>query len=121
MEVIIRPRQSGKTTDLIRRSAETKEVIVVPFERDVALLRDKAEDHGLRIPQPISWTAFSARRYSVAVPGLLIDDLDFCLDAMSQGLVRVGTFSGPTPQPTRRMRVVWVDEAGRVYDRPDGT
>ncbi len=49
----IRPRQTGKTYDLIQKSAETKYPIIVRNIHTVKWLTQKAEERGLVIPTPI--------------------------------------------------------------------
>ena len=54
-DVIVGPRQNGKTTELIRLSAERNEYIVVPTLDMAQVVAKQARDMGLRIPYPVAF------------------------------------------------------------------
>lgn len=55
MEVIFKPKGAGKSTDLIKKSAETGTYIVVVDRKRALHLRDMAASMGLHIPFPITF------------------------------------------------------------------
>jgi hypothetical protein len=83
-EIIVRPRLGGKTTELIRRSAETGAYIVcTDFRRATQVMR-QAKDMDLTVPFPICVGEWQERAYyPPGVPGLLFDDLDRIIQLLS--------------------------------------
>ena len=55
MKKIIGGRGTGKSTELIRRSADTGNYIVVPTKRRANHLFKQAKDMGINIPYPVTW------------------------------------------------------------------
>ena len=55
-DVIVGPRQSGKTAELIRLSAERSEYIIVPTLDMAQVVAKQARDMGLRIPYPVAFS-----------------------------------------------------------------
>ena len=55
-DVIVGPRQNGKTTELIRLSAERDEYIIVPTLAMAQVVARQARDMGLRIPYPVAFS-----------------------------------------------------------------
>lgn len=55
-KTIVRPRQSGKTMDLIEYAAENNATIVVPTHRQIKYVTNLAKKMGLNIPTPITYT-----------------------------------------------------------------
>ena len=54
-DVIVGPRQNGKTTELIRLSAARDEYIIVPTLDMAQVVARQARDMGLRIPYPVAF------------------------------------------------------------------
>ena len=54
-DVIVGPRQNGKTTELIRLSAAREEYIIVPTLDMAQVVARQARDMGLRIPYPVAF------------------------------------------------------------------
>ena len=54
-DVIVGPRQNGKTTELIKLSAERNEYIIVPTLDMAQMVAKQARDMGLRIPYPVAF------------------------------------------------------------------
>ena len=78
-------RQSGKTTMLIKRSAETGETIVVPTPHMCSFVKLRANYLGLEIPEPISLATFFLNIAQYGVPKdrkYLMDDLELCLQRL---------------------------------------
>ena len=81
------PRQSGKTTLLIKESARNKKPIVVGNDRAVQRIIDQANEMSEHIPEPISLSRYMNNwnyRHSVdrgmdKYNGVLIDELDYVL------------------------------------------
>ena len=54
-DVIVGPRQNGKTTELIRLSAARDEYIIVPTFDMAQVVAKQARAMGLRIPYPVAF------------------------------------------------------------------
>ena len=89
MKVIARPRQGGKTTELIRLAAEEFLYVVCPDQAQVRYVANLARDMGLDIPFPLSWAEYSVGRYNGrGIKGFVIDNLDSCIQQMTTVPVR---------------------------------
>jgi len=83
-EIISRPRMGGKTTELIRRSADTGAYIVVTDYRRAQQVARQAKDLGLGIPFPLTVGEWQDGSYAMRrLPGLLFDDLDRIIGMLS--------------------------------------
>lgn len=83
-EIIVRSRLGGKTTELIRRSAETGAYIVCTDRRRAWQIARQAMDAGLAIQFPLTASEWQDRTYYPrGMPGLLFDDLDRIIAGMS--------------------------------------
>ena len=92
MEIILGARQTGKTTVLIKRSAETKESIVVYDKQATLRISRMADDLGLSIPFPLTYSEFVNHEYrGRGIYGVLIDNADRFLRFLSP--VRIGAIS----------------------------
>jgi len=99
VEIIVRPRQAGKTTELIRRAAETGGYIVCTDQRRARQIHQQARDLGLSIPFPL--TAGEWRTDAYYPPGvraLLFDDLDRIIAGMSSVPVIAATWTSAEEQ-----------------------
>lgn len=79
------PRQSGKTTMLIKRSSETGMIIVVPTMDMRDQVKKEAFDLGLNIPDPITIRQFIVTIYNdhmMHKKSYLIDELQLALRIM---------------------------------------
>lgn len=118
MELIIRPRQGGKTTEVLRLAARHFAYIVVPTYQDVERLWSLARELQLDIPQPITWQQFIESRYGSSrgaqtfgvfpagargygVKAFIIDDLDRCLDTMTNVPIVGASLSGEVIHPVK--------------------
>jgi hypothetical protein len=82
MEIIIRPRQGGKTTEALQRAAEHFAYIVVATRQEADELWARAKLLKLDIPMPITWDEFRrGRYYRKGVKGFVIDNLDRCIQS----------------------------------------
>ena len=89
MKVIASGRQTGRTTQLIQQAADEFLYIVCPTMERVKYVQRKAREAGLDIPNPMTWSEFSAHRfYGKGINGFVIDDLDHCLQSMTSVPIR---------------------------------
>lgn len=80
MDIIIKGRGHGKTTDLIRMSAESKSPIVTGNLPHAKAIEDKAKHMGLDIPKPIYVSDRDALDAQICgVREVLVDDVDWVL------------------------------------------
>lgn len=90
MKKIIGGRGTGKSTELIRRSADTGKYIVVPTKRRADHLFKLAKDMGINIPYPVSCDELksysSIDGKSTLSLGILIDDVEALLRHMFVGI-----------------------------------
>lgn len=82
MNVYIADRQTGKTTTLIKISAETGEIIVVPTYHMIKEVENMAKELGLEIPKPIDTSQFMREIHSFANKRYLVDELQTVLGLM---------------------------------------
>jgi hypothetical protein len=93
-EIIIRGRQGGKTSELIRRSAETGCYIVCTDRRRAWQIAEQARDIGLNIPFPLTAAEWQKHAYHPpGVRGLLFDDLDRIIQGMTAVPVLAATWT----------------------------
>ena len=93
-EIIVRGRQGGKTTEMIRRSAETGCYIVCTDHRRAWQVKQQADDLGMTIPFPLTADEWQRRGYyPPGVRGLLFDDLDRIIQSMSGVPVLAATWT----------------------------
>lgn len=95
MKISLKPRQSGKTAELIKKSAETGAYIVCRSLHQANRLQMRAKSMGLEIPLPISYDCFIHKRYAGENMSLLIDDADMLLIYMSLSKIDEITMSEP--------------------------
>ncbi len=90
MKIITGGPASGKTTMLIRESAETFAYIVTRSQRTATDIFNYAGEMGLQIPLPLTYMEFlNADYYAPGVKGILIDDVD----TLMQHISRVGVYT----------------------------
>jgi hypothetical protein len=93
-EMIVRGRMAGKTTELIRRAAETGGYIVCTDKRRASQVFRQAKDMGITIPFPLTANEWSSANYhSRGVRGLLFDDLDRIMQMLSSVPVLAATWT----------------------------
>lgn len=94
MKVIAQPRQSGKTTELIRESAERFAYIVCIDRREADRVAAEARAMKLDIPFPITWEDFLGKKYfAPGIRGFLFDNLDIMIERMAGVPVHTATFT----------------------------
>ena len=99
MQLIVGGRASGKTTALIRKSAETRFVIVCASHDLARHVERMARSMGLQIPAPTTYAALLGHHVQHA-PGLLVDDLDTLLASLARGVpIAAATSTGEVIAP----------------------
>jgi hypothetical protein len=97
-EIIVRSRQGGKTTELIRRAAETGGYIVCTDRRRARQIADHAREMGLTIRFPMTAGEWQRHNYHPpGVRGLLFDDLDRIIQGLTAVPVLAATWTAEEP------------------------
>lgn len=92
MEKIIMPRNSGKTTLLIKKASETNSYIVCSTQSECIRLQDEALYMGLRIPLPITYSEFLNGEYDKSgIKSIMIDNVELFLQSITN--VRIKAIS----------------------------
>lgn len=87
MNIIHKERGTGRTTELIKRSAETHEYIVTLNRAAVLNTQELANKMMLSIPCPLTFDEFiRGKYYSRGIKGFLIDNADIMLEYISQNV-----------------------------------
>jgi hypothetical protein len=87
VKVVAQPRQSGKTAELIRESAERFVYIVCFDRREADRVWRTSLQMKLDIPNPITWEDFLEKRYHApGIRGFLFDNLDAMILRMAGGI-----------------------------------
>jgi hypothetical protein len=98
MEVYAKPRQRGKTTDLIKLAAEEFLYIVCIDRTEVRRVADEAREMGLDIPFPLTWHEFASGLYhGHGIQGFVIDNLDLCIQQVTPAPIRAVSLTVPEP------------------------
>ena len=86
MTIYVSGRQSGKTTFLIRQSADTGAVIVAPTCQMARYIDSMARDLGLQIPPPVTvadWIRGLVRQPKDHDKTYLVDELQMALHQLN--------------------------------------
>lgn len=93
-EIIVRARRGGKTTELIRRAAESGGYIVCTDQRRARQIAVQARELGLAIPFPLTAGEWQRCAYHPpGVQGLLFDNLDRIIQGLSTVPVIAATWT----------------------------
>lgn len=94
--LIIKPRQSGKTTELIKESNKHWTYIICANEKRKQYIVDVANRLGVDIPNPITANEVLASKglQSPWIKEVLVDDLGDVLSALINKHVAVATHTG---------------------------
>ena len=85
MNIIYKKRNTGKTTELIKISAETGYYIVCARQELANYIQCDAIKLGYKIPLPITYDEFLQHKYnSHGIKGFLIDDAELLLERISK-------------------------------------
>ncbi len=84
MKKIISDRCTGKTYQLIQLAAKSGDTIVSMNKDSCDNIKYEAEKLGLAIPPPITFRQFINKEHlDKEIKGFLIDDLDICLQKLT--------------------------------------
>lgn len=90
MKLIIGGRQTGKTTELIKHSAETGNYILVPNMNHAKNIAYQARSMGFDIPYPVTLSEMRNNNKfigsSIRRDGILVDDLDLVIRQLFDGI-----------------------------------
>ena len=80
MKKIIKERGHGKTTELIKISAQTGDYVICRDHREANRIQNVAHKMKLNIPLPITYGEFMSKSYHAkGISGFLIDNIEkFC-------------------------------------------
>ena len=80
MDIIHRPRQAGKTTEIIKRAAEEFLYIIVVNRHEADRVFAQAKDMGLDIPFPVTiQELMGSKATGIKVNGVAIDNAELIL------------------------------------------
>jgi hypothetical protein len=83
VEIYAKPRQGGKTTDLIRLAADGFLYIVCVNHAEAYRIAEQAREMGFDIPFPMTWNEFvHDPPQGRQIKGFVIDNLDLCIQMM---------------------------------------
>lgn len=84
IHLIIGDRQVGKTTKLIKESAEKQAPIIVRDKNIAKNIADRAKAMNLDIPEPIAFSSFNdvRNKRDAWKNGCLVDDIDFLIPTL---------------------------------------
>ncbi|MDV4078154.1 hypothetical protein CMT44_04210 [Elizabethkingia anophelis] len=98
MQIILSDRNTDKTYQLIKLSAQTGNYIVCSTTQQALNLHKYAYYLDYNIPLPISYDEFKKREYySKGIKGFLIDDAELLLQSLSSVPINVITLTNAPP------------------------
>lgn len=99
-KLIVKERGKGKTTELIKMSAEKGQYILVADENRRKHVANMAEKMGLHIPYPITLReALTCGFHGTFIHNILIDDADDILRMIFQVGITAMTFTKEVEEP----------------------
>lgn len=93
-KMIIKPRQTGRTTEIIKMAAENNLYIVTTDRQRALYIAKMAQKLGLKIPFPITIRELPVRPYSF-INEVLIDDADQVLACLVGTKIKAITMEAP--------------------------
>ena len=94
MKIIFRPRQSGKTQELIKESSKEWSYIVCHSREEAKRISRIAMEMSLNIPFPITFDEFLGHKYhSKGIKSFLIDNVEWILEQLTDIPIRTITMS----------------------------
>lgn len=88
MQIILRPRGAGKTTEIVKWCVEKGGYIVCKDLEECYRVAKIAKEAGYSIPFPISFDEFLSKpSYGRNIQQFLIDDADLLLQRLARGAV----------------------------------
>lgn len=94
MRMIIKDRGTGKTTQLLYTSETTGFRIITLSENQAKLLKNKADELGLSIPEPMSMDRYMKYKTMLRDKGILIDEVKAVLDVVLDDYFGVHVYAG---------------------------
>lgn len=92
MEIILKNRQSGKTTDLIRKCALDGGYIVCNSIKEAHRIFEQSKKMKVNIPLPITYNEFlNGHYYAQGIETVYIDNADLFLQSISK--VKIGAIT----------------------------
>lgn len=89
MKVISRPRNAGKTSELIKESAEHGYYIITMDHDSARKTVEQAAQMGLDIPFPLTYREFKNRAfYARGIKGFLVDNIDGFLEQIFSDMTK---------------------------------
>jgi len=99
MKIIYKSRGSGKTTDLIKLSAENGGYIVCHTKKEATRISRTAEKMNLSIPFPMTYMEFIENRYYAPnVKTVYIDNVDLFFESISKVEIGAITLTKEAPE-----------------------
>ena len=115
MKIIVRGRQGGKTTEMIRLAAETHAYIVCTDQRRARQIAQQARDMGLSIPFPLTASEWQKHHYHPpGVRGIMFDDLDRIIQDLSAVPALAATWTAEVQSPAGDRMSSEEEAGGRV-------
>ncbi len=97
MNIIMRPRNAGKTTELIKLSAQNGGYIVCNSHNEAWQIHELSRQMGLEIPFPLTYSEFLHGYYHPqGVKNLLIDNADYLINSLSKSPIEAITLTTDT-------------------------
>ena len=119
MKIIYKPRNSGKTTELIKIAAKGFYYIVCANYKVVQRIANQARDMKLDIPFPVTFDEFIRREYYArGVNGFVIDEADRLLQYMSSVPVDAITLTNYEDDDIMKHIRKLEEEDDKVYNDP---
>lgn len=107
MQIILGRRGSGKTTKLIKLSAETQSYIVCRSQDEAARISSIATEMKLNIPFPLTYSEFIQKQfYARGIKGFLIDNAEALLQSMA-GSVPVNGITMTCDNSRKKWWKIW--------------
>lgn len=94
-DFIYKKRNTGKTTELIKRSAETGAFIIMHTGAMARFIKNQARDMGYKIPEPMGLIHFNSvmndpkfreEREEIFEKGILVDEFQLMIDDLFGGV-----------------------------------
>jgi hypothetical protein len=94
MEKIIMPRGTGKTHQLIIKSADTGDYIVCHSIDEALRIQHESNKLGVKIPLPITYNEFIKNEYyAKGIKGFLIDNVEKLLQSLTEVPIKAITLN----------------------------
>jgi hypothetical protein len=82
MKKIIKERGQGKTTELIKISAETQYPIIALTMMDIVYIKEQSNKMGYKIPDPILLSDWRIKYHGSDIKAVLVDEGEMMLETL---------------------------------------